>query len=160
MPLDSLHKKPYEVLVLGRVRGDVKETLRYARIFMVNVFLEAARILFVYITCSHLLAYCGPKNSLNSFGIRECFSEVKGWKPLSVLHICLCLGTGSDKSLVDRASFADRFSWTMSPWHRLMPFWGHWCFSTRENIQDYIVCSQWLCMAIVNPVLSKISVIS
>ncbi|XP_030346246.1 N(6)-adenine-specific DNA methyltransferase METTL4 isoform X3 [Strigops habroptila] len=27
-PLDSLHKKPYEVLVLGRVRGEVKETLR------------------------------------------------------------------------------------------------------------------------------------
>ncbi|KFQ46767.1 Methyltransferase-like 4, partial [Nestor notabilis] len=27
-PLDSLHKKPYEVLVLGRVQGDVKETLR------------------------------------------------------------------------------------------------------------------------------------
>ncbi|KAM9644574.1 N(6)-adenine-specific methyltransferase METTL4 isoform 4-T5 [Morphnus guianensis] len=28
LPLDSLHKKPYEVLVLGRVQGDVKETLR------------------------------------------------------------------------------------------------------------------------------------
>lgn len=28
MPLDSLHKKPYEVLVLGRVQGDVKEALR------------------------------------------------------------------------------------------------------------------------------------
>ncbi|NXL44037.1 METL4 protein, partial [Podilymbus podiceps] len=27
-PLDSLHKKPYEVLVLGRVHGDVKEALR------------------------------------------------------------------------------------------------------------------------------------
>ncbi|NXD64391.1 METL4 protein, partial [Eolophus roseicapillus] len=27
-PLDSLHKKPYEVLVLGRVQGDIKETLR------------------------------------------------------------------------------------------------------------------------------------
>ncbi|NXU47076.1 METL4 protein, partial [Turnix velox] len=27
-PLDSLHKKPYEVLVLGRVQGDVKEALR------------------------------------------------------------------------------------------------------------------------------------
>ncbi|NXK76698.1 METL4 protein, partial [Amazona guildingii] len=27
-PLDSLHKKPYEVLVLGRVQGDVKQTLR------------------------------------------------------------------------------------------------------------------------------------
>ncbi|XP_065524147.1 N(6)-adenine-specific methyltransferase METTL4 isoform X1 [Lathamus discolor] len=27
-PLDSLHKKPYEVLVLGRVQGDVKETSR------------------------------------------------------------------------------------------------------------------------------------
>ncbi|KAM4908394.1 N(6)-adenine-specific methyltransferase METTL4 isoform 2-T2 [Sylvia borin] len=27
LPLDSLHKKPYEVLVLGRVQGDVKETL-------------------------------------------------------------------------------------------------------------------------------------
>lgn len=39
MPLDSLHKKPYEVLVLGRVQGDVKEALRYVRIFMVNVFL-------------------------------------------------------------------------------------------------------------------------
>uniref|UniRef100_A0A8B9MET8 Methyltransferase like 4 n=1 Tax=Accipiter nisus TaxID=211598 RepID=A0A8B9MET8_9AVES len=37
LPLDSLHKKPYEVLVLGRVQGDVKETLRYARIFMVNL---------------------------------------------------------------------------------------------------------------------------
>lgn len=38
LPLDSLHKKPYEVLVLGRVQGDIKEALRYARIFMVNVF--------------------------------------------------------------------------------------------------------------------------
>ncbi|NXU42060.1 METL4 protein, partial [Drymodes brunneopygia] len=28
LPLDSLHKKPYEVLVLGRVQGDVKEGLR------------------------------------------------------------------------------------------------------------------------------------
>ncbi|NXO38328.1 METL4 protein, partial [Locustella ochotensis] len=28
LPLDSLHKKPYEVLVLGRVQGDVKESLR------------------------------------------------------------------------------------------------------------------------------------
>ncbi|NXU00989.1 METL4 protein, partial [Buphagus erythrorhynchus] len=28
LPLDSLHKKPYEVLVLGRVRGAVKEALR------------------------------------------------------------------------------------------------------------------------------------
>ncbi|NWS95741.1 METL4 protein, partial [Mionectes macconnelli] len=28
LPLDSLHKKPYEVLVLGRVQGDVKEDLR------------------------------------------------------------------------------------------------------------------------------------
>ncbi|NXH78534.1 METL4 protein, partial [Hydrobates tethys] len=28
LPLDSLHKKPYEVLVLGRVQGDVKEVLR------------------------------------------------------------------------------------------------------------------------------------
>ncbi|NXY89677.1 METL4 protein, partial [Alcedo cyanopectus] len=27
-PLDSLHKKPYEVLVLGRVQGDSEETLR------------------------------------------------------------------------------------------------------------------------------------
>ncbi|KAM9303885.1 N(6)-adenine-specific methyltransferase METTL4 isoform 2-T2 [Morus bassanus] len=27
LPLDSLHKKPYEVLVLGRVQGDIKETL-------------------------------------------------------------------------------------------------------------------------------------
>ncbi|NXK30706.1 METL4 protein, partial [Piprites chloris] len=27
-PLDSLHKKPYEVLVLGRVQGDVTEALR------------------------------------------------------------------------------------------------------------------------------------
>ncbi|NXF09679.1 METL4 protein, partial [Smithornis capensis] len=28
LPLNSLHKKPYEVLVLGRVQGDVKEALR------------------------------------------------------------------------------------------------------------------------------------
>ncbi|NXW28872.1 METL4 protein, partial [Phaetusa simplex] len=28
LPLDSLHKKPYEVLVLGRVQEDVKEALR------------------------------------------------------------------------------------------------------------------------------------
>ncbi|NXL65265.1 METL4 protein, partial [Chordeiles acutipennis] len=28
LPLDSLHKKPYEVLVLGRVQGDMKEVLR------------------------------------------------------------------------------------------------------------------------------------
>ncbi|NXL39226.1 METL4 protein, partial [Glaucidium brasilianum] len=28
LPLDSLHKKPYEVLVLGRVQGDMKEALR------------------------------------------------------------------------------------------------------------------------------------
>ncbi|NWI58703.1 METL4 protein, partial [Calyptomena viridis] len=28
LPLDSLHKKPYEILVLGRVQGDVKEALR------------------------------------------------------------------------------------------------------------------------------------
>ncbi|NXM30341.1 METL4 protein, partial [Oxyruncus cristatus] len=27
-PLDSLHKKPYEVLLLGRVQGDIKEALR------------------------------------------------------------------------------------------------------------------------------------
>ena len=52
LPLDSLHKKPYEMLVLGRVQGGEKEALRYARLFMVNVFFEAARILFVYITYS------------------------------------------------------------------------------------------------------------
>ncbi|XP_074002830.1 N(6)-adenine-specific methyltransferase METTL4 [Numenius arquata] len=28
LPLDSLHKKPYEVLILGRVQGDVEEALR------------------------------------------------------------------------------------------------------------------------------------
>ncbi|NXT91728.1 METL4 protein, partial [Anhinga rufa] len=28
LPLDSLHKKPYEVLVLGRVQEDIKETVR------------------------------------------------------------------------------------------------------------------------------------
>ncbi|NXK91456.1 METL4 protein, partial [Formicarius rufipectus] len=28
LPLDSLHKKPYEVLVLGRVQGDTEEALR------------------------------------------------------------------------------------------------------------------------------------
>ncbi|XP_061851283.1 N(6)-adenine-specific methyltransferase METTL4 isoform X4 [Colius striatus] len=28
LPLDSLHKKPYEVLVLGRVQGDIKEASR------------------------------------------------------------------------------------------------------------------------------------
>ncbi|KAM6350339.1 N(6)-adenine-specific methyltransferase METTL4 isoform 2-T2 [Podargus strigoides] len=28
LPLDSLHKKPYEILVLGRVQGNVKEALR------------------------------------------------------------------------------------------------------------------------------------
>ncbi|XP_068252432.1 N(6)-adenine-specific methyltransferase METTL4 [Nyctibius grandis] len=28
LPLDSLHKKPYEVLVLGRVQGDLKEAFR------------------------------------------------------------------------------------------------------------------------------------
>ncbi|NWX22469.1 METL4 protein, partial [Aegotheles bennettii] len=28
LPLDSLHKKPYEVLLLGRVQGDLKEALR------------------------------------------------------------------------------------------------------------------------------------
>ncbi|NXO28295.1 METL4 protein, partial [Cisticola juncidis] len=28
LPLDSLHKKPYEVLVLGRVQADVKEAIR------------------------------------------------------------------------------------------------------------------------------------
>ncbi|XP_057894513.1 N(6)-adenine-specific methyltransferase METTL4 isoform X1 [Melospiza georgiana] len=28
LPLDSLHKKPYEVLILGRVQGNVKEALR------------------------------------------------------------------------------------------------------------------------------------
>ncbi|XP_071593350.1 N(6)-adenine-specific methyltransferase METTL4 [Heliangelus exortis] len=28
LPLDSLHKKPYEVLVLGRVQGDIKEAIR------------------------------------------------------------------------------------------------------------------------------------
>ncbi|NXK14989.1 METL4 protein, partial [Herpetotheres cachinnans] len=28
LPLDSLHKKPYEVLVLGRLQGNVKEALR------------------------------------------------------------------------------------------------------------------------------------
>ncbi|NXX52456.1 METL4 protein, partial [Scopus umbretta] len=28
LPLDSLHKKPYEVLVLGQVQGDIKEALR------------------------------------------------------------------------------------------------------------------------------------
>ncbi|NXP15375.1 METL4 protein, partial [Thinocorus orbignyianus] len=28
LPLDSLHKKPYEVLILGRVQGGVKEALR------------------------------------------------------------------------------------------------------------------------------------
>ncbi|NXG68723.1 METL4 protein, partial [Baryphthengus martii] len=30
LPLDSLHKKPYEVLVLGRAEGDAKEALRKA----------------------------------------------------------------------------------------------------------------------------------
>lgn len=53
LPLDSLHKKPYEVLVLGRVQGDIKETLRYVRIFMVNVFFFAVvRIPFVCIPYS------------------------------------------------------------------------------------------------------------
>lgn len=108
----------------------------------------------------HLLADSGPQDSLISFGIRECFSEIKGWKPLSVPYIFLCWGTGSGKSLLDRASFAGRFSWTMSPWHRLTPFWACWCSSTHKNIQDYVVCSQWLCVAIVNHVLSKASVIS
>lgn len=73
-PLDSLHKKPYEVLVLGRVQGDVKETLRYARIFMVNVFFEAARIFLIRISVclsvylSHLfIIQCNvPKSSLAS----------------------------------------------------------------------------------------------
>lgn len=50
LPLDSLHKKPYEVLVLGRVQGDVKEDLRYVRIFMVNVV--SCRIPFVCVIYS------------------------------------------------------------------------------------------------------------
>lgn len=28
LPLDSVHKKPYEVLILGRVQGNIKEALR------------------------------------------------------------------------------------------------------------------------------------
>lgn len=65
-----------------------------------------------------------------------------------------------DKSIVDRACFADNFSWTMSPWHRLMPFWGCYCCSIHDAVQDCIVCSQWLYMAIVNHVLSKAPMIS
>ncbi|NXJ32155.1 METL4 protein, partial [Ciconia maguari] len=34
LPLDSLHKKPYEVLVLGRVQGDVKEALRTSEVVL------------------------------------------------------------------------------------------------------------------------------
>lgn len=48
----------------------------------------------------NLLADCGPKGSLISFGIRECLSESKEWNPLSVPCIC-CLG---------------QLSWTKALW--------------------------------------------
>lgn len=79
--------------------------------------------------------------------------------PVCSLHL-LSWETVLDKIFVDRASFADRFSWTTSPWHRLMPFWGCCCCSTHSDLQNFIVSSQWLCMAIVNHVLSKASVIN
>ncbi|NWV24237.1 METL4 protein, partial [Origma solitaria] len=48
MPLDSLHKKPYEVLVLGRVQGDAKEALRKSE----NVLPIPEHKLIVSIPCS------------------------------------------------------------------------------------------------------------
>lgn len=48
LPLDSLHKKPYEVLVLGRVQGDIKETLRKSE----GVFPIPEHQLIVSIPCS------------------------------------------------------------------------------------------------------------
>ncbi|NXS01503.1 METL4 protein, partial [Oxylabes madagascariensis] len=79
--------------------------------------------------------------------LRFCLSEIKEWNPFLFLAPW---GTVLGKSFADKASSAGRFSWTTSPWHRLMPFWTCCCCSTHEDIQDYIVCSQWLCMAIVN----------
>lgn len=68
LPLDSLHKKPYEVLVLGRVQGDASEALRYARIFVMNVFSEAARILAVRVTRSKYNVLSQRLLSASSFG--------------------------------------------------------------------------------------------
>ncbi|XP_026697939.1 methyltransferase-like protein 4 isoform X1 [Athene cunicularia] len=48
LPLDSLHKKPYEVLVLGRVQGDIKEALRKSE----DVFPIPDHKLIVSIPCS------------------------------------------------------------------------------------------------------------
>lgn len=68
LPLDSLHKKPYEVLVLGRVQGDASEALRYARMFVMNVFSEAARILAVRVTHSKYNVLSQRLLSASSFG--------------------------------------------------------------------------------------------
>lgn len=39
-------------------------------------------------------------------------------------------------------------------------FWGCWCFSTRENVQAYAVCSQRLWVAVVNDVSPKAPAVS
>lgn len=51
LPLDSFHKKPYEVLILGRVQGSIKEAQRYARQWYKSLF-EAAVCHYLCVTCS------------------------------------------------------------------------------------------------------------
>lgn len=60
LPLDSFHKKPYEVLILGRVQGNIKEALRYARLYG-NFYL---RLLGFYLLVCHLaiIQYSVPRS--------------------------------------------------------------------------------------------------
>lgn len=56
LPLDSFHKKPYEVLILGRVQGNIKEARRYARLWLyinIYIFFEAAKILLMCVSPVH-----------------------------------------------------------------------------------------------------------
>lgn len=59
LPLDSFHKKPYEVLILGRVQGSVKEALRYARQWYKSLFEAAVSLL---VRCLFIIQYYVPKS--------------------------------------------------------------------------------------------------
>ncbi|XP_059342555.1 N(6)-adenine-specific methyltransferase METTL4 isoform X3 [Ammospiza nelsoni] len=63
LPLDSLHKKPYEVLILGRVQGNVKEALRKSE----GVLPIPEHQLIVSIPCS-LHSHKPPLAGMKVFG--------------------------------------------------------------------------------------------
>lgn len=83
LPLDSFHKKPYEVLILGRVQGNIKEALRYARLVVI-FFFEAARILLTCVSSVHNTIYCSQISFWHHL-----------WLILNLKMASLALGRGS-----------------------------------------------------------------